>query len=162
MAHRTRPSHAILTRFLRERHPRSVDEAAELIQWPAAPVRREAEEREALTADGLVRWDAAAQWLMDAWPLATLLDALGPDADLLPAGLHPVPLVLQQPAYLVRALRLQRRIERMPHRILPPRDFTEYMTDLLHRTLLPETVAALQRDAEFVLAYDFPGQPDDE
>lgn len=162
MFDRTSPQHAILTRFLRERHPRSVDEVAELIQWPAALVRREAEEREALTGDGLVRWDAAATWLMDAWSLAAILEALGADRDLLPAEMRPVPLVLRQPAYLVRALRLQQRIERMPHRILPPMDFTEYMTDLLHRAIVPETVAALQKDAAFMLAYDFPGQPDDE
>lgn len=162
MAHRTPPPHPILTRFLRERHPRSVDEVAELMRWPGVQVRRVAEEREGLTAEGLVRWDAVASWMMDSWPLAAILTTLGADSDLLPAGLHPVPLLLEQPAYLVHALHEQSRLERMPHRVAPPADFTEYMTDLLHRAIGPETVAALQGDAAFLRAYDFPGEPDDE
>ncbi|HEX6097324.1 MAG TPA: hypothetical protein VF432_13425 [Thermoanaerobaculia bacterium] len=161
-ARRLPPPHAIVTRFFRERHPRPADEVAELLGWPLAEVRRAAEDRGALTAEGLVRWDAAAVWVLEAWPLATLLRTLGRDAALLPAGLHPVPLPLELPAYLVQALRTQSRIERMPHRVVPPADFTEYMTDLVHRAIAPETVEALRDDVEFVRAWNFAGEGDDD
>ena len=161
MAHRIRPSHDMLTPFLRERHPRPAEEVAELVGWPAARTRAEAAERNGLTRDGLVRWDAAASWLMDAWPLATIVATLGAESSLLPAGFHPVPLLLEQPAYLVHALRVQSRLERMPHRAVPPADFTEYMTDLLHRAIEPETVAALRAD-EFLRVWHFPGETDDD
>jgi len=162
MARRLPPPHAIVTRFLRERHPRPVDEVAELVQWPAAQLTRAAEEAEALTREGLVRWDTAASWMLEAWPLATILTILGDDAGLLPAGLHPVPLPLELPAYLVLALRTQSRIERMPHRVIPPADFTEYLTDLLHRAIEPETVDALRDDTVFVHAWNFAGEGDDD
>lgn len=162
MANRLPPSHTILTPFLRERHPRSVAEVAELLQWPDAQVRHAAEERAALTPQGLVRWDAAAAWMLETWPVATLLTALGDDAALLPVGLHPIPMPLKLPAYLVLALRAQSRMEPMPHRVVPPADFTEYITDLLHRAIEPETVDALREDAEFVRAWNFPGDGDDD
>jgi hypothetical protein len=163
MADRLPPPHPILTRFLRERQPRSVAEVAELLQWPEAQVRRAAGERAALTPDGLVRWDAAAAWMMETWPVAALLSVLGDDAAaLLPLGLHPVSLRLELPAYLVLALRTQSRLERMPHRVVPPANFTEYMTDLLHRAIEPETVDALREDAEFVRAWNFPGEGEDD
>ena len=162
MANRLPPPHTILTRFLRERHPRPVTEIAELLQWPDAQVTRAAGERAALTPEGLVRWDAAAAWMMETWPLAALLTALGDDAALLPAGLHPVLMQLKLPAYLVLALRAQSRIEPMPHRVVPPADFTEYMTDLLHRAIEPETVDALREDAEFLRAWSFPGEGEDD
>ena len=162
MAQRIRPSHDMLTRFLRERQPRSAEEVGELVGWPAGRATREAAARSALTAQGLVRWDAAAEWLLDAWPLAAILDVLGSDSSLLPAGLHPVPLVLRPPAYLAAALRVQARLERLPHRVEPPADFNEYMTDLLHRAIEPETVEALRADEELLRAYHFPGEPPNE
>jgi hypothetical protein len=162
MVRRRLPSHAILTRFLRERHPRPVDEVAQLLGQPGPRVRQAAEERGALTAEGLVRWSAAAAWLLEAWPLARLLAILGDDAALLPAGLQPAPLRLELPAYLVHALHAQSRLDPAPHRLVPPADFTEYMTDLLHRAIEPETVAALHADAGFLRAWDFPGDDDDE
>lgn len=162
MAQRIRPSHEMLTRFLRQRQARSAGEVAELMGWPAARAMHEAAARNALTSDGLVRWDAAAAWLLDAWPLATILSTLGPDASLLPAGLHPVPLQLEQPAYIVAALRVQSRLERMPHRVERPADFNAYMTDLLHRAIEPETAEALRDDEEFLRAYHFPEDAADE
>jgi hypothetical protein len=63
---------------------------------------------------------------------------------------------LDQPAYIVTALRAEWRIEPMPHRVLRSLTFSDYMTDLLHRAILFETVEALRGDAEFTRAYHFP------
>lgn len=149
MSERIPPSHDSLTRFLRERRPQSIAEAAALLGWPAAQVESEARENDALLPDRLVAWRELALWLLDSWPLATL-------ADVLPAGLQPVPMLLDQPAYIVTALRAQWHIEPMPHRALRPLTFADYMTDLLHRAILPQTVEALSGDEEFMRAYDFP------
>lgn len=94
--------------------------------------------------------------MLDRWPLRTLIETLGEEGDILPAGLHPIPLILQQPAYVVHALRAQWQIEGMPHRTTRPATFDEYLTDILHRAIDPETVAALRDDREFMRAYEFP------
>jgi hypothetical protein len=154
------PSRDLLALFLREQRALRVRELAPILGWTAAGVRRRAKEDGVLRSDGTVRWRDAAGWLLESWPLVTLFETLGPDAGLLPPGLAPVPLLLQQPGYLVHALRTQWSLEPMPHRAVRPATFDEYLTDILHRAIDPSTVAALRDDAEFMAAYDFPGGED--
>jgi hypothetical protein len=162
MPARLRPSPALLTRFFQERHPRPVEEVAALVGWPREQVEREARNSNALLPGGFVEWYDAASWVLEAWPLATLFRQLGPQAALLPSGLQLIPLRLEQPAFLVRALQTQQRIEPMPHRTVRPRTFSEYMTDLLYRSIHPDTVDALSDDEAFLRAYAFPPGEDDD
>jgi hypothetical protein len=156
MAERVPPSRDLLARLLRERRPVPIAEAAALLGWPAAQVEREAAGREALLPGGLVQWGTVALWVVESWPFATLFETLGPDTDLLPRGLQPIPMHLEQPAYIVTALRTQWQIEAMPHRTVRPLTFTDYLTDLLHRAIDPDTVEAMRDDEEFMRAYEFP------
>ena len=151
------PSHAMLTRFLRERRPQSIAEAAALVGRPAAEIAKDAASAEVLLPGHVIAWREVASWVLEAWPLAMLYERLGPHGELLPTGLQLIPMPLEQPAYIVTALRAQWKIEPMPHRTLRPPTFADYMTDLLHRTIDADTVEALRADEEFVRAYDFPG-----
>lgn len=157
MPERVLPPSALLTQFFRERHPRSAAVVAALLGWPTAQVEDEARWRDALLPGGAVDWYEAASWLLEAWPIDTLLRQLGPHAGLLPAGLHLVPMRVDVPAYLLVALHVQWRIEPMPHRTVRPPTFADYMADLLHRSIDSDTVDLLREDREFLLAYHFPG-----
>jgi hypothetical protein len=150
------PSPETLARFLRERRSRPVAEVAALLGWSRAEVEQQSREQDALLGGSLVEWSAAAAWLVESWPLAALLEALGTDRDLLPPGLHLLDVHWQLPAYLVHALRVQAAIEQLPHRIVRPTEFMDYLADLLHRAIDPATVAVLERDDEFLRALDFP------
>ena len=152
MASRVPPSRELLTRFLRERRAPSIDEAAALAGWSTAQVERELAGR----GRGVLEWSEVASWIVDSWPLATLFQKLGSDADLLPLGLQLIPMPLQQPAYIVSAFHAQWQIEPMPHRTIRPLTFADYMTDLLHRAINAETVDALRDDQEFIRAYESP------
>lgn len=152
MASRVPPSRELLTRFLRERRAQSIDEAAALAGWPAAQLARVLAGRETR----VLEWEDVASLIVDSWPLATLFQKLGTNADLLPLGLQLIPMPLQQPAYIVSAFHAQWQIEPMPHRTIRPLTFTDYMTDLLHRSINAETVDALRGDKEFIRAYDYP------
>jgi hypothetical protein len=154
---RTPPSHDMLTRFLRDRRrPVPVIEAAQLVGWPRAEVRRQAQAEGMLLRGDRVPWDAVAGWLLDSWPLRSLFEALGTDGGLLPRGLQLLPVRWELPAYIVHGLRVQARFERLPHRVVRPSDLTGYLWDVLHRALDVDTVARLQGDREFMEAYEFP------
>ena len=154
---RTGPRLRILVAFLTERRPQRADEAAALLGWATSDVRRHARSADALLRNGEIAWRDVAGWLLDVWPLATLLRVLGDaHAHLLPIGLELIPIVLRQPAYVVHALRAQWQLEAMPHRVARPSTFDEYLTDLLHRAIDPTTIDALRHDHEFVRAYEFP------
>lgn len=159
MAHfpRVPPTHDMLTRFLRDRQrPVPVDEVAALIGWPHDAVRRQGAAEDVLVQGGAVRWTAAAAWLLDSWPLGMLFETLGRDATLLPRGLQLLPVQWHLPAYIVHGLRVQAQIEALPHRVIRPAEFEDYLWDLLHRALDPETAARLKNDHEFTAAYEFP------
>jgi hypothetical protein len=155
------PSRDVLVRFFRERRPLPLAETAALLGWPVPRVEREAVDQEALLPGGRVGWSGVANWVRESWPLATLVAALGPDSGVLPMGLHPIPLLLEQPAYIVTALRAQWHLEPMAHRVASPATFDEYMADLLHRSLQPETIASLSGDRGFLRALHFPEDQDD-
>ena len=147
----------MLTRFLRDRRrPVPVIEAAQLVDWPPAEVRRQAHAERMLLRGDLVQWEAVAGWLLDSWPLRGLFEILGADGGLLPSGLQLLPVRWELPAYIVHGLRVQARLEPLPHRVARPSELTGYLWDVLHRALDAETVARLQGDREFMEAYEFP------
>jgi hypothetical protein len=160
---RTPPSHDMLTRFFRDRQrPVPVHEAAQLVGWPRAEVRRQAHAEGTLLRGDLVRWSGVAGWLLDSWPLRSLFETLGTDSGLLPRGLQLLPVRWELPAYIVHGLHVQARFESLPHRVVRPADLTGYLWDVLHRALDADTVARLQDDREFMEAYEFPNGRTDE
>ncbi|MEA2238452.1 MAG: hypothetical protein QOC81_3176 [Thermoanaerobaculia bacterium] len=159
---RTPPNHDMLTRFLRDRHPVSVREVAELVGWSRAEVQRQALENEALLPGEMVQWSAAVGWLLDSWPLRALLQTLGRDVTLLPQGLQLQSVQWELPAYIVHWLRVQSQLEDLPHRVIRPTEFTDFLWDFLHRMLDTEIAEFLKDDRDFTAAYHFPYGRDDE
>jgi hypothetical protein len=156
------PTHDMLTRFLRDRqHPVSVHEVAELVGWSRAEVQRQASAEGVLSSGRVVQWTAAAGWLLDSWPLRILFETLGRDATLLPQGLQLLPVQWELPAYIVHGLRVQSQIEPLPHRAIRPAEFADYLWDVLHRALDPDTAERLKADRSFTDAYEFPYDADD-
>lgn len=151
-----RPCKESLIRFFTTRGAVSIDAAAALLGCSRAAVRRTARAAGVQLLDGHVPWEELAAWLLDRWPLPTIVEELGIDAGLLPHGLHPITVALQQPAYLLHALRAQWHLDTLPHRTFPASTFDAYLTDVLHRAIEPETIAALKHDLEFMRAYTFP------
>jgi hypothetical protein len=152
----------MLTRFLRDRHPVSVREVAELVGWSRAEVQRQALENEALLPGEMVQWSAAVGWLLDSWPLRALLQTLGRDVTLLPQGLQLQSVQWELPAYIVHWLRVQSQLEDLPHRVIRPTEFTDFLWDFLHRMLDTEIAEFLKDDRDFTAAYHFPYGRDDE
>lgn len=151
------PTHDKLTRFLRDRQ-RSVPvrEVAELVGWSRAEVKRQASAEGVLMRGSVVQWTAAAGWLLDSWPLRILFDTLGRDATLLPQGLQLLPVQWELPAYIVHGLRVQSQLEALPHRVIRPTEFSDYLWDFLHRALDTDTAERLKADPDFTAAYEFP------
>ena len=157
------PSHDMLARLLRDRgRPVPLHEVAALLGLPPAGVERYASVEQVLSPGNLVRWTAAARWLLDSWPLELLFEILGRDQALLPKGLQLLPVTWQLPAYVVHVLHIQAQIEELPHRLVGPAGFADYLWDVLHRAIDPGTVEHLRSDRDFMAAYEFPyGDADD-
>lgn len=147
------PDRATLIRVMSARRPIPVRTAAAILHRTPLSVRRAARDADALLPGDTVAWAEVARWLLERWPLAILVSVLGSAVHLLPQGLHPLPLITQQPAYIVHALRAQWRFGALPHRFAPAATFDDYLSDLFHRAIEPETIAALRHDPEFVRAY---------
>ena len=143
-------------RFLEQRRARSIESAARLLGWTPLQVRERAKDADVLRPGELLPWDHVAAWLVEAWPLRVLFDALGDAATLLPAGLQLTPVMWELPYYIAHAMSVQAAVERMPHRTLRPETQSEYMRDLLHRAIDVETLAILRSDPEFMAAFEFP------
>ena len=142
-------SRTALAALLRERGVLPLDRVASALGWPLAEARRRAEEEGVLLEDGSVRWQDATPWVAAAWSPMALVEMLGPDADLLPRGLHPLPLVLFPPAWVVHALRVQWQL------VAPAAPFTDYLYELLSGAVDPDTVTVLRDDEELMRAYEF-------
>ena len=143
------PTRAALAALLRERAALPLDRVAAALGWPVAEAKRRAEDEGVLREDDFVRWQDAMPWLAAAWSPMTLVQILGPDADLLPEGLHPLPLILFPPAWVVHALRAQWQL------VAPASPFSSYLDALLSDAVDPDTVTALRNDEEFMRAYEF-------
>lgn len=147
--------------------PVPVPQLAQLLDAPADQVR------DILRRDGIelrsdaLAWGEAAAYLLDAWPRAQLLDALGPDlAERVPAAFHPTPVRWRIPAFIVRALEHQAaQLQANDPRLHPTPSaaarFTspsveDYIADLLFNEIEPATVDALADDPGFLQAYGYP------
>jgi hypothetical protein len=150
------PSPARLAWFFRTRPTLTTEEAGYFLGWEEAQVRNRAEEAGALLPGDRVRFDDVAFWLLDAWPRRRLLDALGPAADLLPDGLHLMPVSWELPRYLVRAITRQAALQLTPDEAEHELTVQDYIARLLHLAIEPNTVAALAADPEFTTAFDYP------
>ena len=117
-------------------------------------VERRARDEDALADESCVHWRDAARWLFEAWPVAALVKILDGDAELLPRGLHPVPLVLAAPAYVLDALRVQWQFGADMYGLPRRAAFADYVADLLRDAVEPTTVEMLRHDAEFMRAYE--------
>jgi hypothetical protein len=150
------PTPEILRAFFRERRMLSLADAADLLGWSRAQVKRRATSDDVLMRGGLIPWSHVASWLFEAWTYEWVVLTLGPDAELLPAGLRAVPVIWIAPAWLIHGLNVQRQVEVLPHRTAHPSTLSEYLTDFLARGIDPHTVALLHGDRDFMQAFDFP------
>jgi hypothetical protein len=144
------PSRADLIRFLTGRTPLSIHEAARILGWSAARVRRRASADGVMLPGGLVPWTEVAFALFTARPRALVLDTLGDAVDLLPHDLQLTRPAWDVPIYLVRAMEEQAR------RTQPARAVDDYVADLLHQAIDPRLIESLRRDPLFAAAYDYP------
>jgi hypothetical protein len=151
-----RPTPETLRAFFRERRTLPLTQAASLLGWPREMVKRRAVDEDALMRGGFIPWPYVAAWLFETWTYEGVILALGDEAERLPAGLRPVPVIWLAPAWLIHALNVQRQVELLPHRTVRPGTLAEYLTDLLARGIDPNTVQLLSRDREFMTAFDFP------
>lgn len=133
-----------------------LEDAAVLLGWSRAQVQQRATRDDALLRGGLVPWPHVASWLFEMWTYEWVVLTLGPDAELLPAGLRAVPVLWIAPAWVIHGLDVQRRVEPLPHRTVRPDTLSEYLTDFVARGIDPHTVELLRGDRDFMQAFDFP------
>jgi hypothetical protein len=127
--------------------------------------------REVLRAEGAqpldssLPWTEAAGYLLDAWPRADILDALGAEAShLIPSEFQLVSVNWSLPMFLVRAIEHQATAvwanPRLPGSAATggqqSRHVQDYVADLLYNEIQPDTIRALGDDGAFVAAYRYP------
>ncbi|HYI12080.1 MAG TPA: hypothetical protein VEK57_23710 [Thermoanaerobaculia bacterium] len=147
-----------LVRFFAEaRRPLALGEAAALLGWTREQVEARATGDRALEGE-LVSWDEVAFLLLETWPRALLLEALGAGTAALPRELHLQPVQWELPIYVVRAVEQQFLLHRWAN--AEARDLTlqDYVAWLLHLAIEEETVTAMRGDRGFVEAYEFPAE----
>src|ERR1043165_6485560 len=98
------PERGALIRFLAERPALPLHEAADLLGWSSQQLVENLRTEEAFLPDGTIQWSEVAYWLLDVWPRAILLKALGNRATLIPRGLHLQPVPWNLPIYQVSAI----------------------------------------------------------
>jgi hypothetical protein len=161
------PRRDALVRFfgVHARRPVALSELADLLG--TAPEIAAAMLYEGWRVEGdPVPWPEAAATLLDAWPRAAILGALGAnDAGVIPAGVQltrvtwPIPrFVLQameREAALARSCDPRLHADAKPH-AMHARGLADYVADVLHAAIRQDTLDALRDDARFVRAYHFP------
>ena len=152
----TPPTAESLRTFFREQRTLPLADAAALLGWSRAQVKRRAAEDDALKPGGLVRWSHVAAWLFETWTYEWVILTLGADAERLPVGLRAVPVIWIAPVWVIHGLNVQRQVELLPHRTVRPSTLSEYLTDFLGRGIDPHTVELLHGDRDFMQAFDFP------
>lgn len=150
------PTAEALRTFFREQRAQPLADAAALLGWSRAQVKRRATRDDVLLRGGLVPWPHVAAWLFEARTYEWVVLTLGTDADLLPPGLRAVPVIWLAPAWVVHGLDVQRQVEVLPHRTVRPSTLSDYLTDFLSRSIDPHTVQLLHGDRDFMQAFDFP------
>ena len=131
------------------REPVAVSRVAELLGITTEVFRSMLDSEGGRRDSGAVNWAEAAAYLFDAWPLAQLLETLGPaHAHFVPRDFHPIRAAWSIPVFIVRAMEHQAAAD--------PRGVHDYVADLLFSEIQPETLAAFRGDAAFLAAYHFP------
>jgi hypothetical protein len=153
----TLPSHGTLQRFFRERRPCSIAEAAHLVGYSEAWVRRRADVDGIDLSGGFLAWEDVMLWFLRAWPLALVEDAV-PRETLahLPALLRTTTVTWRLPRYLVRALDRQTELESERSNDRHALTVEQYVAEQLHLVIDDDTVAAMSDDAGFMEAWLFP------
>jgi hypothetical protein len=150
------PSRESLVRFFSadRRRPVALSRVAKLLGVTTGTFRAMLDAEGGHRDADTVTWAEAAAYLFDAWPLARVLETLGPGhAHRVPRDFHPTRVAWSIPAFIVRA---------MEHQAGAERGVDDYVADLLFNQIEPETVAAFGGDHAFLAAYHFPGERGDE
>ena len=115
----TLPSPTILQRFFRERRPCSIAEAADIVGYSAAWVRKRAAVDGIDLTSGFLPWEDVMLWFLRAWPLPLAEDSVPPETlAYLPALLRTTTVTWRLPRYLVHALDRQTELESVRRRSL--------------------------------------------
>ena len=153
----TLPSPEILQRFFRERRPCSIAEAADLVGFSEAWVRRRAEIDGIDISRGVLAWEDVMLWFLRAWPLALVEDSVPRETFAeLPALLRTTTVTWRLPRYLVRALDRQTEIESACSNDRHALTVEQYVAEQLHLAIDDDTVAAMNDDSGFMEAWLFP------
>ena len=152
----TPPTAQELIRFFASRHPLPLNEAARLIGWMERQLLLDLRREGARLPNGHVSWEDVAARLMVAWSRDWLLRSLGEHAALVPQGLHLVRTPWLLPQYVVFAMEMQASLRNSTNREVHTTDVGQYVGDLLHLAIEPETATALQSHAGFQEAFHFP------
>jgi len=150
----TLPSPTLLQRFFKERRPCSIAEAADIVGYSEAWVRKRAEIEGIDLAGGFVPWEDVMLWFLRAWPLALVEDSV--PRDTLPALLRTTTVTWRLPRYLVQALDRQTQLESARSNDRHALTVEQYVAEQLHLVIDDDTVAAMNDDGAFMDAWLFP------
>jgi hypothetical protein len=153
----TLPSPTTLQRFFRERRPCSIAEAADIVGYSAAWVRKRAAIDGIDLTDGFLPWEDVMLWFLRAWPLPLVEDSV-PRETLahLPALLRTTTVTWRLPRYLVHALDRQAELESVRSNDRHALTVEQYVAEQLHLAIDDDTVAAMNDDSGFMEAWLFP------
>lgn len=153
----TLPSPAILQRFFRERRACSIAEAADIVGYSEAWVRRRAAVDGIDLSAGVVPWEDVMLWFLRAWPLPLVEDSV-PRETLaeLPDLLRTTTVTWRLPRYLVQALDRQTELESARSNDRHALTVEQYVAEQLHLVIDDDTVAAMKDDGGFMEAWLFP------
>ena len=153
----TLPSPVTLQRFFRERRPCSIAEAADLVGFSSAWVRRRAEIDGIDLSGGVIPWEDVMLWFLRAWPLALVEDSVPRETlAYLPSLLRTTTVTWRLPRYLVRALDRQIALESARSNDRHALTVEQYVAEQLHLAIDDDTVAAMNDDSGFMEAWLFP------
>lgn len=153
----TLPPPETLQRFFRERRPCSIAEAARLVGYSEAWVRRRAGVDGVDLSDGVVAWEDVILWFLRAWPLPLIEEAVPRDVlTELPFLLHTTTVTWRLPRYLVRALDRQIALESARSNDRHALTVEQFVAEQLHLVIDDDTVAAMADDRAFMEAWLFP------
>jgi len=150
----TLPSPTLLQRFFKERRPCSIAEAADIVGYSEAWVRKRAEIEGIDLAGGVLPWEDVMLWFLRAWPLALVEDSV--PRDTLPALLRTTTVTWRLPRYLVQALDRQTQLESARSNDRHALTVEQYVAEQLHLVIDDDTVAAMNDDGAFMDAWLFP------
>ena len=153
----TLPSPTALQRFFRERRACSIAEAADIVGYSAAWVRKRAAVDGIDLTSGFLPWEDVMLWFLRAWPLPLVEDSVPPETLAhLPALLRTTTVTWRLPRYLVHALDRQTELESVRSNDRHVLTVEQYVAEQLHLAIDDDTVAAMNDDGGFMEAWLFP------